>query len=40
MAALISGKDVETVLRATLAGDGYEISKERGYGETGTDIVA
>jgi hypothetical protein len=40
MAALISGKDVEAALRATLAGEGYEISKERGYGETGTDIVA
>jgi|SRR5208283_4391065 len=40
MSALISAKDVETVLRATLAREGYEISKERGYGETGTDIVA
>jgi hypothetical protein len=35
MAALISSKDVETVLRATLEGEGYEISKERGHGETG-----
>jgi hypothetical protein len=40
MAALISSKDVETVLRAALEREGYEISKERGHGETGTDIVA
>src|ERR1700693_4353424 len=40
MAALISAKDVERVLRATLVREGYEISKERAHGETGTDIVA
>jgi hypothetical protein len=40
MAALISAKDVETVLRAALAREGYEVSKERGYGETGSDITA
>jgi hypothetical protein len=39
MAAIIS-KDVETVIRIALAQEGYEISKERGHGETGTDIVA
>jgi hypothetical protein len=40
MAALISAKDVETVLRAALTREGYEISKQRGCGETGTDIIA
>jgi hypothetical protein len=40
MAAIISGKEVETVLRDTLAREGYEISRERKHGETGTDIVA
>jgi len=40
MAALISNADVETVVRATLAQEGYEVSKARGHGETGTDIVA
>jgi hypothetical protein len=40
VAALISGKDVEAVLRAVLAREGYEISKERAHGETGTDIIA
>jgi hypothetical protein len=40
MAALISGKDVEMVLRDTLTRDGYKVSREREHGETGTDIVA
>ena len=40
MAALVSAKAVETVLRDTLAREGYAISRERGYGETGTDIIA
>src|SRR5262249_2176833 len=40
MAAIVTSKDVEAVLRRVLAKEGYEISAERGYGETGTDIVA
>src|ERR1700730_10499407 len=40
MAALVSSKDVETVDRLALEQEGYKTSAERGYGETGTDIVA
>jgi hypothetical protein len=40
MAALITSKEVETILRTALARDGYKTSVERGYGETGADIIA
>jgi hypothetical protein len=40
MAALVTGKEVETVVRTVLAREGYKTSGERGYGETGTDIIA
>jgi len=40
MAALITSKEVETIVRAALAEEGYKTSLERGYGETGTDIIA
>jgi hypothetical protein len=40
MSALVTGKDVEGVLRATLASEGYDLSKVLANGETGTDIVA
>jgi hypothetical protein len=40
MAAIISSKQVEAVLRERLLAEGYSLSVERGYGETGTDIVA
>jgi hypothetical protein len=40
MPALISSKDVEARVRATLEAQGYKTSAERGFGETGTDIVA
>jgi hypothetical protein len=39
MPALISGKEGEAVVRASLESQGYKISAERGNGETGTDIV-
>ena len=40
MPAIVSSKDVEATLRTGLAREGYKTSAERGYGETGTDIVA
>jgi hypothetical protein len=40
MAAIVTSRAVETAVRATIESDGYELSKERGPGETGTDIVA
>jgi hypothetical protein len=40
MAALISGKEVEAVVRASLESQGYKVSAGRGHGETGTDILA
>lgn len=39
MAALVTSKEVEAIVRSTLAPEGYK-SVERGYGETGTDIIA
>jgi hypothetical protein len=40
MPAIVSSRDVELTLRAALSREGYKTSAERGYGETGTDIVA
>jgi hypothetical protein len=40
MAAIVTGKEVEAVVRTVLAQEGYKTSVERGYGETGTDIIA
>jgi len=40
MAAIVTSRVVETAVRATLESDGYELSKERGRGETGPDIMA
>jgi hypothetical protein len=40
MAALVHSKEVEAVVRAALEQEGYKTSAERGYGETGTDIIA
>src|ERR1700761_704741 len=40
MAALVSSKEVETVVRTALSREGFKTSVERGYGETGTDIIA
>ena len=40
MAALVTSKEVEAIVRSTLAREGYKTSVERGYGETGTDVIA
>jgi Holliday junction resolvase-like predicted endonuclease len=40
MAALITSREVEAVVRTALAREGYKASTERGYGETGADIIA
>jgi hypothetical protein len=40
MAALVSSKEVETVVRTALSREGFKTSVERGHGETGTDIIA
>jgi hypothetical protein len=40
MPALISSKEVERAVRTALQKHGYDVSAERGYGETGTDIIA
>jgi hypothetical protein len=40
MPALVTSKDVESVLRERLVADGYKVSADRGFGETGTDIIA
>jgi hypothetical protein len=40
MPAIVSSREVERVIRKVLANEGYTTSAERGYGETGTDIVA
>jgi hypothetical protein len=40
MAALVTSKEVESVVRLTLEACGYRLSVERNHGETGTDIVA
>ncbi len=40
MAALVTGAQVEECLRVCLAREGYELSRERGHGETGVDIEA
>jgi len=40
MASLIISKDVEEVVRDILTREGYKISAKRGFGETGTDIIA
>jgi len=40
MAALVTSNQVEAAVRTALAQEGYKISVERGYGETGTDIIA
>jgi hypothetical protein len=40
VSAIISSKEVERVVRNELLNQGYEISKERGHGETGADLIA
>lgn len=40
MAALVSSGQVKSVVRAELERRGYALSAERGFGETGTDIIA
>jgi hypothetical protein len=39
VAALVSAKDVEAVVRAKLVHEGYRVSTERAHGETGTDVI-
>jgi Holliday junction resolvase-like predicted endonuclease len=38
--ALVSSKEVESVVRALLQQEGYSITPDRQHGETGTDIIA
>jgi hypothetical protein len=40
MPALVTSKEVESVLREHLAAAGYSLSADRSFGETGTDIIA
>jgi hypothetical protein len=40
MAALITSKQVEDILRHNLSTSGYSLSTEKTHGETGTDIIA
>jgi len=40
MAAIVTGKEVETVLRQQLLASGYTLSADKANGETGTDIIA
>ena len=40
MADAVSNEATETALRAILQNEGWELSRERGHGETGTDIIA
>ena len=40
MPSIVTSKDVESVLRDLLKKEGYYLSSQRGYGETGVDIVA
>ena len=40
MPAVVTSSEIEVVVRAVLAREGYKTSAARGIGETGTDIVA
>ena len=40
MAAIVSSRQVEEVVRKNLIQQGYETSAQRSFGETGTDIIA
>ncbi len=40
MAAIVTSKEVEVVLRQQLLTSGYTLSADKWYGETGTDIIA
>ena len=40
MPSIVSNKMTETVLRAALEADGYQLNPARSDGETGTDILA
>jgi hypothetical protein len=40
MPSLITSKEIERCLRACLAAEGFELSAERAYGQTGADICA
>jgi hypothetical protein len=40
MPALVAAEKVEEIIRENLRGEGYELSRERLYGQNGTDIIA
>jgi hypothetical protein len=40
MPALVSSKEIESVLRQRLSEAGYALSRAKNVGETGTDIIA
>jgi hypothetical protein len=40
MAAIVTSTEIEAVLRERLSVEGYSLSIERKFGETGTDIIA
>lgn len=40
MPSIVKNADAENCLRSTLQSEGYELSPERQYGETGVDVIA
>jgi hypothetical protein len=40
MPSIVTNSDTERCLRTVLKSEGYELSFERGYGETGVDVIA
>jgi hypothetical protein len=40
MPALVAAEKVEELIRENLRDEGYELSRERLYGQNGTDIIA
>ena len=40
MPSIVKNIDAERCLRSILQKEGYELSPERGYGETGVDVIA
>jgi hypothetical protein len=40
MPSIVSNKDAEKCLREILNSEGYELSSERKFGETGVDVIA
>ena len=40
MPSTVKNSEVERILRDLLKSEGYSLSRQRGYGETGVDIIA